>query len=325
MADKIRNLKILQWNCRSISRNLPYLIDYLSKGSYAILCLQSLNCHYSKLPKLDGFYYPPVRGETLDKTRVGTAIYIKIGLAFQHVPSPVRDLPGTAISCAIKLQLVNREINICNIYHPIPDRQGSWTDRFPNPGWLVVGDFNIHSQVWDKNPVTREDITAREAILNSELVIMNDGSATRLPDNPNQLPTAIDLSLASPDIACDVEWLVGDEPLSSDHLPITINLHLGAVINPPIHTQHYKYDKADWHSFRQHLELRPLTGIKDLTIEDLNSTIINNILAAANKSIPVTKPGGTRTRNNPWWTPECDAAVREKHRACRRYMKHRCT
>ena len=323
MAGKTKNsLKILQWNCRSLIKNLPYLINHISGGDYAILCLQSPNCYFKNLPKIEGYYYPPVRGDPLDDFRPLTVIYVKIGLAFQQVPSPLREPTGTSASSAICVQLVNRQINICNIYHPSPDFQATWAARFSSPGWLVVGDFNIHSRLWSRHPPLKEDQYARDAILDSELVVLNDGSATRLPDASNHSPSAIDLSLATPDLVSDVEWSVGDDPLASDHLPITIVLLSGAVFEPPVHTVSYRYDKADWQRFRQILESKEVPNVKDLDIEGLDSIIKHNILAAADLTIPVTKPGGTRTRNNPWWTPECAEAVRAKRKACRHYKRN---
>ena len=64
-----------------------------------------------------------------------------------------------------------------------------------------------------------------------------------------------DLALVTSDLAGDVEWSVGDDPSSSDHLPIAINI-TGAVVrerNAPHET--FNYNKADWFSFRAELGL----------------------------------------------------------------------
>ena len=153
-------------------------------------------------------------------------------------------------------------------------------------------------------------------------MLLTDGSATRLPDVASHSPSAIDLSLATSEIASDMNWEVGDDPLASDHLPITISFHPGAVREPPAHTPQFRYDKADWPRFRSVLDLHQISNANDLSIEDLNKIISKNILSAAEQAIPISRPGGTRTRNNPWWTPECDAAVREKRKACRLYRRY---
>ena len=54
--------------------------------------------------------------------------------------------------------------------------------------------------------------------------MLNDGTLTRVPDRSHDRGTAVDPALVTPDLVEDVEWSVGDHPLSSDHLPITINI-----------------------------------------------------------------------------------------------------
>ena len=68
-----------------------------------------------------------------------------------------------------------------------------------------------------------------------------------------------DLALVTSDLAGDVEWSVGDDPSSSDHLPIAINI-TGAVVREP-NSPHetFNYIKADW--FSLHLTTTKLIGL----------------------------------------------------------------
>ena len=105
---------------------------------------------------------------------------------------------------------------------------------------------------------------------------------------------------------------MGDDPLSSDHLPITINI-TGTVMreqNAP--HENFNCDKADWLSFRAELGALPVGDHGSLSIDALNSLLLENILIAARASIPTTKTGSTRTRNNPWWSDACGEAVKKK-------------
>lgn len=65
---------------RSVSTNLPYLIQHLASNMYQALILQSLNVKKNKLPKLPGFYYPPVYEQVEDTSKISAAIYIKEGI-----------------------------------------------------------------------------------------------------------------------------------------------------------------------------------------------------------------------------------------------------
>ena len=59
--DCFANISILQWNCRS-KCYIDYLVHFLQscKHRYDVVALQSLNCFKKDLPRLDGFFNPPV-------------------------------------------------------------------------------------------------------------------------------------------------------------------------------------------------------------------------------------------------------------------------
>jgi len=188
---------------------------------------------------------------------------------------------------------------------------------------LVVGDFNQHSVVWEDGYTGREPKLGA-GITGSDFVLLNDGTLTRVPDRSHDRGTAVDLALVTPDLVGDVEWSVGDDPLSSDHLPITINI-TGTVMrerNAP--HENVNYDKADWFSFRAELGALPVGDHGSLSTDALNSLLLENILIAAKASIPTTKTGSTRTRNNPWWSDACGEAVKNKRYYYKKYRRN-CT
>ena len=84
---------------------------------------------------------------------------------------------------------------------------------------------------------------------------------------------------------------MGDDPLSSDHLPITINI-TGTVMrerNAP--HESFNYGKADWLGFRAELGALPIGDHGSLSIDVLNSLLLENILIAARASIPTSEKG----------------------------------
>ena len=187
----------------------------------------------------------------------------------------------------------------------------------------MVGDFNQHSALWEDGYTGREPKLGA-GITGSDFLLLNDGTLTRVPDRSHDRGTAIDLALVTPDLAGDVEWSVGDDPLSSDHLPITINI-TGAVVrecNAPHET--FNYNKADWISFRTGLGALPIGDHGFLSIEALNSLLLENILIAARASIPTIKKGSTRTHNNPWWSDASGEAVKNKRYHYKKYWRN-CT
>ena len=64
----------MQWNCRAVKSNAAQLIQHISHVDYEILSLQSLHCLPGDLPRLEGYYYPPVCGPVAPDGRVMVCI-----------------------------------------------------------------------------------------------------------------------------------------------------------------------------------------------------------------------------------------------------------
>jgi ribonuclease HI len=221
----------------------------------------------------------------------------------------------------IQVQTNKGLINILNAYYPVTDKAGVWVDRVEEEKgtWVVVGDFNSRSSVWEDDcPV--ENVILRDKIVESQLVLMNDGTPTRVPDQANHKMTAIDLTLVTPDIAGDVVWEVGDDPLSSDHLPITTSIHLDIYRENKSAPAHLNYEKADWEEFRK--LLGDLEVDQELCCEDLNRKISDDILRAATASIPNGGGPSEKKNGNSWWSAECKEAVKNKRKAYKTYRKY---
>ena len=92
------------------------------------------------------------------------------------------------------------------------------------PPFIILGDFNAHSPLWDKNyqePDTRAKII-EDFISQSNTCLLNDLSPTHI--NPvNFEKSSIDLSLCHPDLVSNLEWSVLEDLNDSDHFPITMN------------------------------------------------------------------------------------------------------
>ncbi|XP_076061616.1 uncharacterized protein LOC143037363 [Oratosquilla oratoria] len=214
-----------------------------------------------------------------DTGKVRTATYVSKGLAARpgSFPGPpLEEGYGGVTSVTVQ---GDRSIHILNYYNPVTTCHFEWLGALPDD-WIVVGDFNRRDALWeDGYPHSSPEITSQ--LDTADVVLLNDGGPTRMPDNPNYSTSVIDLSFVSPNIAGITEWAVLDDPLSSDHLPITIT--------PPV-------------------------------TEELNSLLTDTVLAAARAAIPVTATSQGR-RGHLWWTDECKEAVERKKLAYQRYMR----
>ena len=147
------SIKLLQWNCRSITANLDHLQQYLCENLFHVLCLQSLNCHFSKLPKVDGYYFPPIVNKQADNRKVYTATYVHTSLSYDLINPPAA-LPKTVHMSSINLKAGKQNICLLNCYIPVTPKPDdvTWLSAVDcSKPTLLVGDFNSRHPLWDKS------------------------------------------------------------------------------------------------------------------------------------------------------------------------------
>ena len=271
------------------------------------------------MPRLEGYYYPPVCGPVAPDGRVMVCIYIKLNVQASEVAETSG--PPNGYSCAVRVRVKGRaDFTVVNCYTPAKCTTFQWLSEVGGGSrCLVTGDFNVRDSSWEKGfEYCSPTLTGQ--INDSNFIVLHDGSFTRIPDRSDQGQMAIDLTFASADIADGVGWEVGEDSLSSDHLPIVINMCGTAEVGCPAPVYKYNYDKANWDLFRS------LLGSKDIDIgqadiEEVNSQIISSILAAARVAIPTSSSGTPRPNSNPWWNKDCEEAVKEKRMRYRFYCR----
>ena len=285
------NMKIMQWNARSIRSNEADLKEFLAMSKPDVLVLQSPNCTTGELPSLDGYYYPPITDLRGNQSRAYVATYIKQDKVYLAIESPAPNLQDLGSSCAVEVQSKNgKKISICNIYYPKGCKQDTtkWlTSLDQTRQWYVLGDFNAHHSLWNSRLKTDKNTQLADDITESPLCLLNDGSITRIPDIIEHSETAIDLSLASPELAISSTWHPVDNRLGSDHLPLIITLH-GPALKQAEQDQTLKYNvqKANWSTFKEELNLFKKEDLFSPDIEKYYTNIRKAILEAADHSIP---------------------------------------
>ena len=322
---------IFQWNARSITTNAAYLIEHLANNNYQILLLQSLNVCKNKLPRIPGFYYPPVHQSADEKEIIKTAIYIKEDTEYCIRPSPAPNDLKNLHSCAATIKISNGVIlNVASVYLPKgPDDQNTeWLKAFQNTSdkWLVAGDFNAHSSFWEKDCPQTTSNRLVENIMDSSLYLLNDGRVTRIPDISTHRATSIDLSLISPELACNSTWQTFDDTLGSDHVPIIIKLNEkhDTIVSTKDKIPKYNYKYADWTKFENILNSCDINNVNDEDINLMYSNIRKLILSAADESIPkVHSVQKNKHTGNVWWTKACEIAVENKKVCYKEYIRNR--
>ena len=325
-----QTLSILQWNCRSITGKIPFLLDYMQSHSRAdVLMLQSLNVQSRSLPRLDGYYYPPVTGT--EDGRVMVATYVSTRLTYSLLDLPVKPVDCRLSTCAIRIPTKGRQRQtaLVNVYYPSGSsktEEVAWLKNLNSEtdSWVVAGDFNVSHRLWDATCTAHLGSDLAETVSDSNLLLLNDGSVTRI-GHRGQRSSAIDLTMVTPDLYHKAYWSTGNDHLQSDHLPI--HLVLGEA-DPALaevdRTPKYQYLKADWQRFQSVLDeqcetVDPLDPCIDTYFENIR----NMILKAADAAIPkkALGAGGVRQHSSKWWNEECAAATSAKRCALRKFQR----
>nr|KAG5700425.1 hypothetical protein BaRGS_010338 [Batillaria attramentaria] len=270
------------------------------------------------------------------------ATYVSTRLTYVDADPLTHVNPRTLGDCRLNLRSLTvslsrgKEVTLVNVYYPdgIPD--GSACDWLKNLGaqtaearrtWVVAGDFNASHRLWDPGATTAGGGHLANAVLESNLSILNDCSVTRIGQG-GQRNSAIDVTLASPALCREATWETGDDNMQSDHLPIHITLDQAVPTEVEVNSgPKYAYDKADWEKFRTLVEAECENMNRNSPNQDIDSKyeeIRSMILTAANAAIPQSRPqpsGGSRLIGG-WWNAECEEATAEKRRVLRAFKRN---
>ena len=243
----------------------------------------------------------------------GAAIMIRSDVSFDSVRL---DTNIQAVAVRLRTPI---SLTVCNIYMP----DGHWTEQNLSDLWsqlespiLLVGDFNAHHPLWDKQCI-RSDAQGRrlEDFIDREgLIVLNTGDPTRFEASTGTM-SAIDLAIASPTVATQLAWSVLDDLYQSDHFPILLSIEIPQ--SETTHPQRWLTDRADWEKFSQHFVCPPLMEDIDQDVQSFTDAIIS----AAEASIPQRHPSRYYRRQLPWWSAECTEVNEAKKRALRTFRR----
>ena len=255
------------------------------------------------------------------------ATFIREGLDSEEIPYKQNN-PNLEVSI-VRIFSTSKNIDTINIYtngtHVISKQDFDHILTLVGRHFIIVGDFNIRDSLWDENYLGNETVAGREFnqfIEDNELILLNNGTGTRLNPETNQL-TALDLTLTTRDVSRNCHWYVHQNCLGSDHYPIIskFNYQHKSVLQSQL--PRWKLNSANWVLFRK-LTSNLQLDYNGKTIEECNELFNSALLDICSKTIPQTKPmfQGKR-RHLPWWNDECTLAVKAKRRAYKLWRRHK--
>ena len=247
---------------------------------------------------------------------MGTAIYIHPKVTYDKINITNNDFQISAV----KLYLGNNNnFTLLNLYNQ-PNKNynlnhlSNILNGFQDP-FLILGDFNAHSPLWDYNCQSPDNAGNLIELLidDKNLCCLNDNETSTFYSKIHGTLTSVDLSLCSSNIIDRYEWNASDDLYSSDHFPVIIS----CLENIPLpQTPRYNIHKADWELYKLHTRnIPPFQHIRDH--EETDEFLTTFITNAANKSIPLSSPQPSK-HTVPWWSETLSDLIKEKHSIGRR-------
>ena len=257
-----KKIKVLQWNCNRLKPRLLCFLKIIS--DFDVLC-----CQESWLKDEDVLTLPEFniyRKDRVNEEGGGLFIAIKKNLQFMEIL--VTERPGIEIQ-GIKITNIKKNICIFNVYKKpsVYFNESSWTLDLEmilqsSGEILVCGDFNAHSEQWSRNSIQEGKCLAAAVDKTRFMILNNSQQITRL-SRPGCISGSPDLTLATPHLAPNSCWNLGEDNLGSDHMPIEITLN-NATEKSLTNRSKLSTRKADYNKFRSDLEGNTRLNIQQL-------------------------------------------------------------
>ena len=322
MSVNHKDLKIMQWNCRSITapgRSIE-LDKTLDLKKTHIACISETWLKQSS--KLMGFkgYIPRRIDRPGGRDAGGVLFLIKEDLKFNVIQ--ITSVPNSIIEAqAIEISLARDSVKILHIYNPVTNINISHLDHLIQQmgrKFIMVGDFNGHHTIWDPSlpfrkinkcgkQLSKYIIEHRNLALITTPGLKTYTHTTHRGSNSSTL----DLAICSNNLIHISETaLMGD--LGSDHTPVMITVRVKPDKKIRTRRPKWKLKDASWSHWKN--QVPPQVIIPD-TIEAEADNLSATITNTAERIFGKTKNTVKTKFSKPWWTAECAKAVARRRRA----------
>ena len=294
------NIRLLQWNCRSISNKRHWLL-HPSMAEYDVIMLQETFLRANTLFHLS---QKIIFRQDRQSSSPGGGLAFILNPKLQASSIDFSDLPDQTHSneiMGITISSRNHSLSIINIYSPKGMFSEAWLTGITNkivPPFIIVGDFNAPHSFWGARSNSPGATKLIDWMDLNNISLLNTNLPTHI--SPGGNTSLIDLSLTSSDLAQTSSLSVLQDTFDSDHFPIAItigNPHLGSVPSPL---------KPRWDKIATALSLPQAE-----TSSSLNELLAHCSCALKANSEPYTPPPHRLT---PWWSPKCQNLRNKKRR-----------
>ena len=207
------------------------------------------------------------------------------------------------------------------VFDVISDKIDSLLGKYPSAQVAVFGDFNVHNTEWlNFSRTTDSNGQAAEAFAVSQNLVQIVSCPTRVPDRAHDTGYLLDLFLTSDP---EAHQHVVSSPLgNSDHCVVTVTCRNNfSIASVPFHRTVYQYAKADWSGLRTFFSQIPWNQLpKD---SDKAAHEVAEWISVGMKVYIPSRTFQQKPHSQPWFTPECAAAISHRNHYFHRYHSDR--
>ena len=204
---------VLQWNVQGLTTFKQDLVKLIDESHPGIIALQEIfQCNNSVI-KLGGY------SNINQRCYGGVALFIHTSLPYEQL-----ELNTPLQVVAARVQIEHQRLITCaSPYIPGSNKITKQQlleilNQLPRP-IILMGDLNAHHKVWGgRNWRDQRGKMLENIVVTEELNILNNGSPTHISG------TSVNITIASPNVAPDLQWTVLPSVISSGHYPIVITM-----------------------------------------------------------------------------------------------------
>lgn len=314
-------LTILHVNCQGFNTAKPDLDLLINDLAPDIINLQD-----TRREQYNPITYAGYNNHSIHYTRgqkLGITILIKSTIPNQRIEQLPTNYPEEAITVEIKPPK-SPAIRILSIYARSKQMPADFlrVELTNHKNTIIVGDLNakhphFHGDDTNANGQALFNLY-QEQLVNS----VNPGLPTRHPQTQGHRSSSIDFILGTTTTFPLLSNFLVQDPIESDHQPITADIKLTAAIPQAQYKPKPMFDKADWNEYKSFIRERvntlPIIQANQQSIDQSITAITNIIQAADTKAVPRTS-----NKSRQPYPQEIINKIKAKRKIRRNYIANR--
>ena len=311
---KQEDIKIIQWNCRSLYQKLTRFKDFLYREEPHVCCLSETRLKKEAEPIFINYnaYYE----HRLEKDGGGLAILVRKDVNFR-VKLLDKYVAGNLEIQAITMEGTPNPIDIINLYNPCKNVLKTEFEHYFNQVQnqvIIIGDFNAHHTMWgniEQNNQSGNNLFDSLFSFPDLNLLTPKGLPTYYNVNNGKTST-IDLCFVSSNLFQHGDIQILDHNLDSDHEIIQIGVVFTIDLQKIECRPKWKFRGGNkWDDWRQQLpELKSNQEFASKYAETME-----NLISTSRRIFGMTKGIYNPKYSKPWWNQECSEKTEAKKKA----------